>query len=175
MSLPHRALVLSALLLAWPLAQAQSPVPAAAPDAARQQAQDRLRADQALCEKETTARGRLECRRDALAAFEESQPKAAAAAGTSAPAAAAAFQPVPGCAECGRVTAIMPLTGSGGQEAAARGPAGRILEQRLRAHPRWAVEVQYPTSETALYVFPQDPGFKVGEAVRKDASGIVRP
>lgn len=174
MPLPRPAVFLSALL-AWPLAQAESTAPAA--DAAMQQAQDRLRADQALCEKEATPRGRLQCRRDALAAYEESQAKAAPNAAAPAPAAssAAAFQPVPGCAECGRITAIRPLNGSGGQETAARGPAGRILEQRLRVHPRWAVEVQYPKSETALYVFPQDPGYKVGDAVRKDGSGLARP
>lgn len=179
MSLSRPALVLSSALLAWPLAQAQSTAPAvpAAADTAMQQAQDRLRADQALCEKETTASGRLQCRRDALAAYEESEPKAASTAASPAAAgsSAAAFQAVPGCAECGRITGIRPLNGSGVQETATRGPAGRLLEQRLRAHPRWAVEVQYPNSETALYVFPQEPGFKLGEAVRKDGSGIVRP
>ena len=64
-------------------------------------------------------------------------------------------------------------------EGAARGAlpkqsAGKQLEQRMKTQKVWDVTVSYPGGDTLHYEFAQDPGFQVGDVVRKSEQSIVR-
>lgn len=52
--------------------------------------------------------------------------------------------------------------------------AGKQLEQRMKTQQVWDVKVTYPGGETRHYEFAQDPGFQVGDVVRKSEQSIVR-
>lgn len=52
--------------------------------------------------------------------------------------------------------------------------AGKQLEQKLKTQKVWDVTVSHPGGETLHYEFAQDPGFQVGDVVRKSEQSIVR-
>lgn len=53
--------------------------------------------------------------------------------------------------------------------------AGREVEKRTKSHQVWTVSVRYPDGQTHSYDFAQNPGFRVGDAVRKADNTIKRP
>lgn len=174
------ALVALGLAALPALAQgASADTPASATPMTAQKAREQLQADQALCDKEATPRGRLSCRRDAMQAYEEALDHAGAGRSPAPQAqaaspAAAAIEPVAGCPACGRVTVSRQVEAPSDLGAGSAPLGGRFIEQRLRNHKPWMVEVRYPAGEVVRYLFPQDPGFKPGEAVRKAGQGIEK-
>lgn len=52
--------------------------------------------------------------------------------------------------------------------------AGREVEKRINTQKVWVVRVTYPNGETSTYEFAQDPGFKVGDNVKKSDKTVVR-
>ena len=52
--------------------------------------------------------------------------------------------------------------------------AGREVEKRVNTRKVWVVQVTYPSGEKATYEFAQDPGFKVGDSVKKSDKTVVR-
>ncbi len=52
--------------------------------------------------------------------------------------------------------------------------AGRMVEKKVTAHKVWNVTVQYPDGGKSSYEFDHDPGFMVGDSVRKSDNTIVR-
>lgn len=96
-------------------------------------------------------------------------PATAAAPAASAPSSAASAAATT-CSDCGRVLAVREVSPPNGSI------AGRVLERRMGARKGWVVDVQYDRQDQVMhYVFPQEPGFKVGDKVRPEGSGIARP
>lgn len=58
--------------------------------------------------------------------------------------------------------------------AAAGAYAGKKIEEKIKTHKVWTVGVQFTGGATARYEFDTDPGYKVGDAVRKQGNGIAR-
>lgn len=52
--------------------------------------------------------------------------------------------------------------------------AGKKIEEKARSHTVWTVAVQFADGSQAHYEFAQDPGFKVGDAVKKAGDTVVR-
>ena len=52
--------------------------------------------------------------------------------------------------------------------------AGKKIEEKVKTHKVWTVAVQYPDNSRKSFDFEQDPGFKVGDAVKNAGAGIVR-
>lgn len=52
--------------------------------------------------------------------------------------------------------------------------AGREVEKRVNTRKVWVVRVTYPNGESASYEFAQDPGFRVGDSVKKSDKTVVR-
>lgn len=52
--------------------------------------------------------------------------------------------------------------------------AGKKIEEKVRTHKVWTVSVQYPDGSKNNYEFKQDPGYKVGEQVKKSGDTIAR-
>ena len=52
--------------------------------------------------------------------------------------------------------------------------AGKMIEEKVKTHKVWTVAVQYPDNSRKSFDFEQDPGFKVGDAVKNAGAGIVR-
>jgi outer membrane lipoprotein SlyB len=53
--------------------------------------------------------------------------------------------------------------------------AGREIEKKIKTHTVWAVTVDFPQGGNAVYEFQSDPGFRVGETVRRTDNSITRP
>jgi len=52
--------------------------------------------------------------------------------------------------------------------------AGKKIEEKVKTHQIWTVAVQYPDNSRKSFDFEQDPGFKVGDAVKNAGASIVR-
>lgn len=52
--------------------------------------------------------------------------------------------------------------------------AGKKIEEKMKTHKVWTVSVQYDSGSKGHFEFAQDPGFKVGDAVKKSGNSIVR-
>ncbi len=52
--------------------------------------------------------------------------------------------------------------------------AGREVEKRVNTRKVWVVQVTYPNGEKSTYEFAQDPGFRVGDNVKKSDKTVVR-
>ena len=52
--------------------------------------------------------------------------------------------------------------------------AGKKIEERIKTHKVWTVTVVYGNESKASFDFTQDPGLKVGEAVRNTGGSIAR-
>lgn len=52
--------------------------------------------------------------------------------------------------------------------------AGKEIEKKVRTHKVWVVEVQYSGGAKSSYEFKEDPGYAVGDAVKKSGNSIVR-
>jgi outer membrane lipoprotein SlyB len=52
--------------------------------------------------------------------------------------------------------------------------AGKKIEEQVRARKVWTVSVHYVNGSSANFDFEQDPGLKVGDAVKNSGNSIVR-
>lgn len=52
--------------------------------------------------------------------------------------------------------------------------AGKKIEEKAKTHTVWSVSVQYNDASTRTVTFDHDPGFKVGDAVRRSGDTLVR-
>jgi outer membrane lipoprotein SlyB len=52
--------------------------------------------------------------------------------------------------------------------------AGKKIEEKIKTHKVWTVGVMYAGGSRQTYEFTADPGFKVGDRVRKSDKTIVR-
>jgi outer membrane lipoprotein SlyB len=158
--------------------------------------------DKKLCNDETTANGRLQCRRDAQDEYD----KAIAAAKAQLAAATPQADGAAACPDCGTVVAVSvkekagegsPLgviaggvggailghqvgSGKGKDLATIAGAvggayAGKKIEERVKTHKVWTVRVDYPDGSKKNIEFNRDPGFKVGSSVKNSGATIVRP
>lgn len=201
-----QAACLLALCAPWALLQpalAQTPLsPKAQYAADSRAASTRYTSDKALCTDEHDATARLQCRRDAKAAYDKALSDARSKMKASA---APTGKAVAACPDCGRVLSVSseekngessPLgliaggaagallgnqvgSGTGKDLATIAGAvggayAGKKIEEKARSHTVWNVEVQFEDGSKARYAFAQDPGFKSGDAVRKSGNSVVR-
>jgi outer membrane lipoprotein SlyB len=52
--------------------------------------------------------------------------------------------------------------------------AGKKIEEKVKKHTLWSVIVEYNDGSKNSYEFDHDPGFKVGDAVKKSGNTITR-
>lgn len=52
--------------------------------------------------------------------------------------------------------------------------AGKKIEEKAKAHTVWTVRVQMDDGSQSSFNFDQDPGFRLGDAVKKSGSSVVR-
>lgn len=52
--------------------------------------------------------------------------------------------------------------------------AGKRIEENVKSHNVWTVNVQYQDGRKHSFSFEQDPGFRTGDAVRNSGNSIVR-
>jgi uncharacterized protein YcfJ len=52
--------------------------------------------------------------------------------------------------------------------------AGRKIEEKVKTKPVWTVSVHYANGGSGSFEFEQDPGLKVGDAVKNSGNSIVR-
>lgn len=208
------AIALLATLLLIALARAETPItPKVQFSADNQAAYKQYESDKKLCNDETTSAGRLQCRRDAKAQYDQAlaaaKAKMAAAAPPVQPAqpakATQAAPSAPMCVDCGKVVAASatekagegsPLgmiaggaagailghqvgSGSGKDLATIAGAvggayAGKKIEEKVKTHTIWSVSVQFDDGSKGTFDFDKDPGFKVGDAVKKSGATIAR-
>lgn len=168
------------------------------------QAKARYGQDLELCASEPTSAGRLQCKRDAKAEYDKALAEAKARTGvTPAKSSAAAQAACADCGKVvsvrqiekegegspvglvagGVAGALLGNQVGGGTGrtlatvagAAGGAYAGREVEKRVKTHTVWAVTVNFPQGGTAVYEFQSDPGFRVGETVRRTDNSIARP
>ena len=164
-----------------------------------QEAKARYKADKKLCADEASSEGRLQCRRDAQAAYD----KALAASKASNVYSSKAAQAT--CTDCGHVTAVKVHEKAGDSNAVgliAGGVAGAVLghqvgggmgkdlatiagaaggayagkkiQENMNTSKVWTVSVKYTNGHTANFEFAQDPGLAVGAAVKNSGNTLVR-
>ncbi|MDF1481070.1 glycine zipper 2TM domain-containing protein [Extensimonas sp. H3M7-6] len=202
--------LVAALWALAPLAQAQTAAPAAPLSPKAQYAADSKQAkarydqDVKVCASEPTSAGRMQCKRDAKAEYDQALAEAKARTGVTPTKSSAAAQPA--CADCGKVVSVRQVEkegegspvglvaggvagallgnqvggGTGRTLATVAGAAGgayagREIEKRVKKHTVWAVTVDFPQGGNAVYEFQSDPGFRVGETVRRTDNSITRP
>ncbi len=162
-----------------------------------QAAQTRYKSDLRICADEPDSAGRMQCKRDAKARQESAGKATLAPAQTAKPKALCAdcgkVSSVQLLERAGEGSAVGMIAGGaagallGRQVGAGLGKdlatlagaaggayAGKQLEQRMKTQKVWDVTVAYPGGETRHYEFAQDPGFQVGDVVRKSEQSIVR-
>ena len=189
-------------------AQAQTPATPKAQFAADSKAAAaRYTSDKTLCNDETNANARLQCRRDAKAEYDRELKEARARMATASqttPTATPVSSPAL-CADCGKVMEVSvteksgeggPLgmlaggaagallghqigSGSGKDLATIAGAvggayAGKKIEEKVKTHKVWSVMVDFVDGNKGRYEFAQDPGFKVGDTVKKSGDSVVR-
>lgn len=160
----------------------------------------RYEADKKLCADEASAEARLQCRRDAQAVYKKAL-AASKAAGKPAPNTSqsavcndcgkvTAIKVVEKAGDSGPVGMIAggvagavlghQVGGGLGKDlatlagAAGGAYAGKKIEENMNTHQVWTVSVRYNNGTTANFDFAQDPGFKMGDAVRKSGNTLVR-
>lgn len=169
-------------------AQAQTPT-ASTPKA-------RYEADKKLCADEASAEARLQCRRDAQVVYEKAL-AASKVAKTSSQAAVCndcgrvtAIKVTEKAGDSGPVGMIAggvagavlgrQVGGGFGKDlatiagAAGGAYAGKKIEEKINTRKIWTVSVRYNNGATAEFDYEQDPGVKVGDAVRKEGNVLVR-
>ena len=159
-------------------------------------AKARYAADKKLCADETSSAARLQCRRDAQAVYEKalaaskSVPKSSQSAVCNDCGHVTAVKVVDKGGDSGPVGMIAggvagavlghQVGGGLGKDlatvagAAGGAYAGKKIEEKMNTHKVWAVSVRYNNGTTAEFDYAQDPGFKVGDAVRKSGNTLVR-
>lgn len=170
-------------------------------------AQARYESDKKLCKDESDSNARLQCRRDAQAAYDKSLAdiQAKAEAARPAPETAQAGMRPTACEDCGKVVAIAITEkegdgnalgmiaggaagallghqvggGTGRKIAAVAGAvggayAGKKIQGKMQTHKVWGVNVEFPDGSRSHFEFDHDPGFKVGDAVKKSGNSIAR-
>lgn len=197
------ALLMCVASLAHTQAAAQTALsPKAQYSADSKAAQARYKEDTKLCASEPDSASRMQCKRDAKAEYDKAMAEAKARMGSEArvgPAAALCAD----CGKVTAVTmsekegqgsAVGMIAGGAagallghqvgeglGKDlatiagAAGGAYAGKQIEKKMKTHKVWTVSVRYPGGETSNYEFAQDPGFKVGDTVKKSNDSIVRP
>ena len=209
------SLSLAAMLLACVAlsqsAHGQSPVtPKAQFTTDSKAAAARYASDKTLCNDESNANARLQCRRDAKAEYDReltvARARMAAAGQTGQATSTAAPVSSPAlCADCGKVTEVSvteksgeggPLgmiaggaagallgrqigSGTGKDLATIAGAvggayAGKKIEEKVKTHKVWSVGVDFADGSKGRFEFAQDPGFKVGDTVKKSGETVVR-
>jgi uncharacterized protein YcfJ len=164
-------------------------------------AQQRYDADKKLCNDEATAEARLQCRRDAKGAFDKAVADAKARA-RSVPVAAKPVAACPECGsvESVKVEERKGKAGAGGMILGGVGGAilghqvgggtgkdiatvagavggayaGKKIEEKMKAHKVWVVNVVQADGTRRAYEFDKDPGFKAGERVRPTGDTLTR-
>lgn len=139
----------------------------------RKAAQAQYARDKKLCDGESVSLTRLQCRRDAKTEYERAIAQAktmmnAVNRGKFIPAAAA-------CAGCGKVVSVTELEKPGEGSAVGilgGGTAGAILANQT--HTVWNVGVKYDDGSRGNVEFDHDPGFKVGDAVKRSGDTLVK-
>jgi len=161
----------------------------------------RYETDKKLCNDETSSNGRLQCRRDAKSEYDkaiaEAKARMAAASKSSAPAAACvdcgkvvAVSVTEKAGEGGAAGMIAggiggallgnQLGGGIGKDlatlagAAGGAYAGKMIEGRIKTHKVWTVSIQRPNGDKENFDFDKDPGFSVGDGVKKSGDSIIR-
>ena len=181
-------------------AQTYSSDPQAAPTA--KEAKARFVTDKKLCADEASSEARLQCRRDAQAAYDKTLAviKANKASNVYSTKSAQAA-----CADCGHVTAVKVGEKAGDSNAVgmiAGGVAGAVLghqvggglgkdlatiagaaggayagkkiQENMNTSKVWTVTVQYTDGHSANFTFEQDPGLAVGTQVKNSGNTVVR-
>jgi uncharacterized protein YcfJ len=197
--------VVMALVAGLVPARAQTATPAPLSPKAQYEADSkqitaRYKSDLGICKDEATADARMQCKRDASAQYDKAMAdaKARMTAATQTASAAAA------CTDCGKVQSVTVSErkgegsavglvaggaagallgheiGGGGKLGTIAGAAGgalvgREVERRVKTHKVWTVKVKFADPASASFEFDKDPGFKVGELVRRSDKTIVRP
>lgn len=52
--------------------------------------------------------------------------------------------------------------------------AGKKLEERAKTHKAWIVTVEFDDGSKSSFEYQEDPGFKVGDAVRRSGKSLVK-
>lgn len=181
---------------------ASSPTPKAQYDAEVKQAKARLDADNKICNADTDSAVRMQCKRDAQGEYDKAVAAAKSrltAAGQPAPAAAAcadcgkvtAVKQVEkkgeasavglvGGAVVGGVLGHQVGGGVGKTLATAAGAAGgayagREVEKKVKSKKVWKVDVNFGSGGSHSFEFESDPGYKVGDSVKRAGNSIARP
>lgn len=159
--------------------------------------------DQKLCAGETTSAGRLQCKRDAKAEYDKalSAAKAKMVAASKAPVVSKApacvecgrVVSVNQSEKAGEGSALGVIAGGaagallGHQVGGGIGKdlatiagavggayAGNKIEEKVKAHTVWTVEVQYTDGHKASFEFDKEPGMAAGDQVKNSGTSIVR-
>lgn len=166
-----------------------------------QAALQRYESDKTLCNDETSSSARLQCRRDAKTEYDKAV-AAAKAKMTVSTEAAQARAACTDCAKVvavsvtekeGEGSAVglvaggvagallgQQLGGGFGKDlatvagAVGGAYAGKEIEKKVKTHKVWTVEVEYPSGSRGRFEFREDPGFAVGDTVKKSGNSIVR-
>jgi len=159
-------------------------------------AKARYEADKKLCADEASSEARLQCRRDAQTVYEKALAASKTAPKSSQPAVCNECGKVTGvkvvdkAGDSGPVGMIAggvagavlgrQVGGGLGKDlatiagAAGGAYAGKKIEEKINTHKVWTVGVRYNNGTTAEFDYEQDPGFKVGDAVRKSGNVLER-
>jgi outer membrane lipoprotein SlyB len=162
-----------------------------------QAAKARYLADKKLCTDETSAEARLQCRRDAQSVYDKALANLHAKRPASTPAAECADcgrvtavhvvekqgdSNAVGLIAGGVAGAVLGHQVGGGfgkdlatvAGAAGGAYAGKKIQENMNSSQVWRVSVRYANGASANYDFASNPGFKVGEAVKKSGHTVVR-
>lgn len=189
-------------MLAQAAAAQTALTPKAQYSADSQAATARYNSDKTLCNDEASSSARLQCRRDAKAEYDKAMAAAKARLAAASPTTASGTAACAGCGKVTAVAVIEKAgegsalgliaggaagailghqVGSGtGQDlatvAGALGGAyaGKKIEEKAKTHKVWQISVQYQDGSKGSFEFNQDPGFQVGDAVRKSGDTLVR-
>ncbi len=162
-------------------------------------AKARYEADKKLCADEASAEARLQCRRDAQTLYDKAQAehkKGVYATKNSSSAACTECGHVSAVTlseKAGDSNAVGLIAGGiagaalghqvgGGfgkdlatiAGAAGGAYAGKKIQENMNATKVWTVSVKYTTGQTSSFEFTQDPGFAVGDAVKRSGTTLVR-
>lgn len=164
-----------------------------------QAAKARYEADKKLCVDEASPEARLQCRRDAQAVYNKAlaalpakgtystKPKATACVDCARVTAVNVVEKegesnAVGMIAGGVAGAVLGNQVGGGfgkklatvAGAAGGAYAGKKIQENMNATKVWQVSVTYTNGNTGTFEFAQDPGFKVGDAVKKTGESLQR-
>jgi uncharacterized protein YcfJ len=161
----------------------------------------RYEEDKKLCNDEASSNARLQCRRDAKTEYDKAVADAKARMGVATKNEQARASctdcgkvvsvqvtekegegSAVGMVAGGAVGALLgnQLGGGFGKDVATVAGAvggayaGKEIEKRVKTHKVWSVSVQYKDGSKHSFEFKDDPGFAVGDSVRKAGDSIVR-